>query len=207
MKRFTIACALLVLAMPAAAAPKIYKCKNEKGELYYSHAFDPARCGGGGAQLNDQGLAVKQIERRKSAEELVAEKAEADRLAEEKRQADAIKQADQVLLMSYASDDDLVRAHEQEVQVFDNAIATTQLQVQSQEKSLAELLSSAAEAERGGRPVPPEVAQGIATVRQQIEEQNRFIERQETEKEAADAEFKVKLKRYRELSKARSASN
>ena len=205
MMRVAVALALLLLALPAAAQ-KIYKCKNEKGELYYSHAFDPKRCAGGGAQLNDQGMAVKEIERRKSPEELAAEKAEAERKAEAQREIDAAKQADQVLMLSYATEEDLMRAHHQETEVFDNAIATTRLQVQSQEKSLAELLGSAAESERGGRPVPDEVAKGIATVRQQIEEQNQFIERQEIEKEKGNAEFAVKLKRYREL-KAKQASH
>jgi hypothetical protein len=206
MMRVAVGFALLLLALPGVAQPKIYKCKNEKGELYYSHAFDPARCAGGGAQLNDQGLSVKEIERRKSAEELAAEKAAAEKKAEEQRVADVAKQADQVLMLSYASEEDLVRAHQQETEVFDNAIATTHLQVQSQEKSLAQLLGSAAEAERAGRPVPDETAKGIATVRLQIEEQNSFIERQEVEKEKSNAEFAVKLKRYREL-KAQQASH
>ncbi len=205
MWRIAIALALLSLALPGAAQPKIYKCKNDKGELYYSHAFDPARCSGGGAQLNDQGMAVKEIERRKSAEELAAEKAEAQRLAVEQQKADAIKQADQVLMLSYATEEDLARAHQQETEVFDNAIATTHLQVRSQENSLSELLASAAEAERAGRQVSDEIATGIGTVRQQIEAQNAFIERQETEKEAANAEFALKLKRYRDLKAKQTA--
>lgn len=146
-------------------------------------------------------MAVKQIERQKSAEEIAAEKAEQARLAEEQRKAEEIRQADQVLMMSYASAEDLERAHAQELQVIDTSIATTQLQVQSQEKSLAELLAGAAEAERAGRPVPDTIATGIATVRRQIEEQNAFIARKEAEKQAKNREFEAKLAHYKELTR------
>jgi hypothetical protein len=193
--------ALVVLALFASseAAAKIYKCKNAKGEIYYSQTYNAANCAGGGAQLNEQGMAVRQIERQKSAEEIAAEKAEKERVAEAQRVADEAKQADQVLLMSYASAADLERAHAQEVQVIETSIATTQLQVRSQEKSMAELLASAAEAERAGRPVPDAVAAGIARVRVQIEGQNAFIARKEAEKQATGKVFAAKLARYKEL--------
>ncbi|HQW63278.1 MAG TPA: DUF4124 domain-containing protein [Pseudomonadota bacterium] len=193
--------AVVVLALLASgeAAAKIYKCRNAKGEIYYSQTYNAANCAGGGAQLNEQGLAIKQIERQKSAEEIAAEKAEKERLAEQQRQADAAKQADQVLVMSYASAEDLERAHAQELQVIDTSIATTELQVHSQERSLAELLASAAEAERAGRAVPDAVATGIARVRKQIEDQNAFIARKEAEKEGVNRDFEAKLARYKEL--------
>lgn len=195
--------ALVAVALLASgeASAKIYKCKNAKGEIYYTQTYDPTNCAGGGAQLNEQGMAVKQIERQKSAEEIAAEKAEQARLAEEQRKAEEIRQADQVLMMSYASAEDLERAHAQELQVIDTSIATTELQVQSQEKSLADLLAGAAEAERAGRPVPDNIATGIATVRRQIEEQNAFIARKEAEKQAKNREFAAKLAHYKELTR------
>jgi hypothetical protein len=71
--------------------------------------------------------------------------------------------------------------------------------VHSQEKSLAELLANAAEAERAGRAVPDTVASGIARVRKQIEDQNAFIARKEAEKQVVNKDFEAKLARYKEL--------
>jgi hypothetical protein len=195
--------AVLVLATLAIAGPaqaqKIYKCKNEKGELYYSQSYDPVRCAGGGAQMNNQGVAVRQLDRVKTAEEIAADKvaaaerAEADRIAAEKRQAD------QVLMMSYANEDELKRVQEQQMQVIDTAVQTAKLQLANQQRTLADLLAVAAESERAKKPVPDNIAASIGTVRKQIEEQNAFITRKDGERVEATAAFEATLARYREL--------
>lgn len=199
MKAMVVVVGLAVAAFSCGAHAKIYKCKNEKGEIYYSQTFEPARCAGGGAQLNDQGFPVRQIERRKSAEELAAEKVEAERVAEVKRQEAAIKQADQVLMQSYANESDLRRAHEQEVQMIESAIATAKLQLLNQQKTMNDFLGVAAESERAGKAVQEPVVKNIETVRTQIEEQNAFIARKEAEKITANAAFTTRLARYRML--------
>jgi hypothetical protein len=199
MKAMVVVVSLAVAAFSSGAHAKIYKCKNEKGEIYYSQTFEPARCAGGGAQLNDQGLPVRTIERRKSPEELAAEKAEAERLAEVKRQEAAVKQADQVLMQSYANETDLTRAHEQELQMIESAIATAKLQLVNQQKTMNDFLGVAAESERAGKPVQEPVVKNIETVRTQIEEQNAFIARKEAEKVTANAAFATRLERYRAL--------
>jgi hypothetical protein len=206
MKRVT---PLLVLATLALAGPahaqKIYKCKNEKGEIYYSQAYDPARCGGGGAQLNNQGVAVRQIPRVKSAEEIAAEqkaaaeKAEADRIAAEQAESDRI------LLTAYGNEDELKRVHDQQMQMIDTAVETAKLQLANQQRSLADLLSVAAESERAKKPVPENIAASISTVRRQIEDQNATITRKEAERVTATAEFEAKIARYRKLVEAQKA--
>lgn len=190
---------LALVAGDAAAEKKIYKCRNEKGEIYYSNAFDREKCGGGGAQLNEQGMAVRQIDRQKTPEEIAAEKLAAEKAAEEKRKLEAEQQEEQVLMLSYASEDDLKRAHDKAVEAIDTAIATTNMQLQNQQKSLAELLASAAESERAGVEVSADVAKNIGLVRSQIEAQNQFIARKEQEKIAEQAEYEARLKRYREV--------
>lgn len=43
--------ALVAMALLASgeASAKIYKCKNAKGEIYYTQTYDPTNCAGGGA--------------------------------------------------------------------------------------------------------------------------------------------------------------
>jgi hypothetical protein len=200
MIRQTLVLALgVALSASAHGAGKMYKCVNAQGQVEYRQTFDPKLCNQGGAQLNEQGLAVKQFERPKTAEELAAEKAKAQAEAEAKAAVERQQQEDQVLLMSYASEDDLKRGHEAQMQAIDTAIATANLQLGNQQKSLADLLGSAAESERANQPVPEALAANIATVRKQIEEQNRFIARKEAEKVAAEAEFARKLAKYRDV--------
>ncbi|MCE3001338.1 MAG: DUF4124 domain-containing protein [Xanthomonadaceae bacterium] len=201
-----LALAALALAAPAQAqAQKIYKCKNEKGEIYYSQAFDRTRCAGGGAQLNQQGLAVKEIPRVKSAEELAAEKKAAEEKAEADRIAAEQAESDRILLTAYSSEDDLKRVHDQQMQMIDTAVETAKLQLAYQQGSLADLLAIAAESERAKKPVPENIATSIATVRRQIEEQNATITRKEAERVTATADFEAKLDRYRKLIEAQKA--
>jgi hypothetical protein len=156
--------------------------------------------------MNDQGMAVKKIERVKTAEEIAAEKAQAEAEAEARRQKARQDHEDMVLMTSYPSEDELLRAQQQEIGVIDTVIATTQLQIESQQKSLTELLASAAEAERAGRPVTQEVSNNINTVRQRIEAQNAYIAAKQQERADAVAMHKQRLARYREL-KAKQAAH
>ncbi|HET7845133.1 MAG TPA: DUF4124 domain-containing protein [Xanthomonadales bacterium] len=190
---------------PGAQAAKMYKCVNAQGQIEYRQTYDPRTCNQGGAQLNDQGLAVKKIDRPKTAEEIAAEKAAAAAKAEEQRKVEERQREEQVLLMSYSSEDDLKRGHDQQLGAIDTAIATANLQLVNQQKSLADLLSSAAESERANQPVPQALADNITKVRQQIEEQNTFIARKEAEKADAEAEFARKLAHYREVVERNSA--
>lgn len=199
MKVLAVAMALTLAGFAGGAGAAIYKCKNEKGEIYYSQTFQASRCAGGGAQLNEQGMPVRTIERRKTPEELAAEKAEAERKAEQKRLDDAQVQADRVLMQSYANEDDLKRAHEQEMQAIDSSIATAKMQLVSQQKAMNDFLGVAAESERAGKAVDPVVVKNITTVRDQIEEQNVMIARKEAEREASNAVFEERIARYRQL--------
>ena len=193
-----LALAALALAAPAQAQ-KIYKCKNDKGEIYYSQAYDPVRCAGGGAQLNNQGVAVRQIDRVKTPEERAAEEAAAKERAEAERIAAEQRESDRILLTAYANEDELKRVHDQQIEMIDTAVQTAKLQLENQQRSLADLLAVAAESERAKKPVPENIANSIGTVRRQIEEQNATITRKEAERLTATAEFEAKLERYRRL--------
>lgn len=201
MKRILPAFALLALcvAAPAPAQQKIYKCTNDKGETFFASTYDPVRCAGGGSQLNAQGVAVREFERVKTAEELAADKAAAAAQAEADRIAAEQKAADQVLLMSYATEDDLTRTHQQELQMIDTAVATAKLQLGSQQRTLAELLAIAAESERAKRPVPENIAKSIGTARSQIEAQNAFMVRKDAERLESAKTYEETLARYREI--------
>lgn len=198
-----LVCLTLLTASGAASAQKIYKCRNDQGETYYSHTYDPVRCGDGAAVLNQQGRAVGSIERRKTPEEIAAEQAAAAAKAEEERRLAEQRQADQVLLLSYASVADIERVRDQELEVHDTAIATARLQLESQQRSLAQWLANAAESERAGKAVPEHVAANIARVRAQIESQNAYILRKQEEKAATKRTFEERIARFEELIAAR----
>jgi hypothetical protein len=187
------------LLASSAAQAKIYKCTDSKGKVFYSQAYDPKLCGGGGSQLNDQGLEVKKIERQKTPEEILAEREQAKRDAEAKIVAEAQAQQDRALMMSYTSEVDLKRARDQELEVVQASINTTKLSLASQEKALAEILAHAASFERAKKPVPQVTADQLKVVRQQIDTTNRQLTERQAEMKRIDAAYTAKFARYREL--------
>ena len=192
-------CMLAVFACDPASAQKIYKCKNEKGEIFYSQSYDPKHCGGGGAQLNAEGIAVKEIERRKTPEELAAEKEAAARLAEDQRIAAERKRQDDILMQSYPSEGDLRVAHEQELRAIDGSIKTQEMSASSYEKTLDQLLAQAAESERAGKAVAKPLADRIDKVRGQLDTQRKAIERTQGDRAATIKAYDAKVARWREL--------
>lgn len=186
------------LAMPVASA-KIYKCLDAQGKVFYSQSFNPKLCGGGGMQLNDQGLPVKQLQRQKTAEEIRLEQEQAQRDAEAKKIEDAQKQQDNALMMSYNTEADLLRARDQELEVINAGMNTTKLSLASQDKALADLLAHAASFERAKKSVPQVTVDQLKLVRKQIETINRQLSGRTAELERVKASYQAKLERYREL--------
>ncbi len=188
-----------VLLASSAVQAKIYKCTDNTGKVFYSQSYDPKLCGGGGSQLNEQGLEVKKLERQKTPEEIQAERAQAKRDAEAKVIADAQAQQDRALMMSYTSEADLARARDQELEVVQASVNTTKLSLASQEKALAEILAHAAGFERAKQPVPRVTADQLKVVRQQIDTTNRQLTERQAERKRIEASYATKFARYREL--------
>lgn len=188
----------MMLASPDAFA-KIYRCTDNQGKVFYSQSYDPKLCGGGGSQLNDQGLEVKKLERQKTPEEIQAEREQAKRDAAAKVISDAQAQQDRALMMSYTSEEDLKRASAQELDVVLASVNTTKLSLASQEKALAEILAHAASFERAKKPVPQVTTDQLKIVRQQIDTTNRQIGERRAEMKRIEANYEAKLARYREL--------
>ncbi len=191
------------LAQTASAAGRIYKCRNAQGEIYYSQSIDRKRCAGGGAQLNADGVAIKQIERQKSAEERAADKAAAEVAAAQAAEREADELADRALSATFANDRELYNFYAEQLSMVDGEIAGGNASLKNQQRSLGTLLSAAADAERAGKPVPERVAENIVLVRSQIEKQRAHIEARRTRKSELANERDYKIQRFKELAEAR----
>jgi predicted RNase H-like nuclease (RuvC/YqgF family) len=71
--------------------------------------------------------------------------------------------------------------------------------MQSQEKSLSDMLAHAGELERDGKPVPPSVKKQIDTLKSGIAEQKRILAKREQERSAMQQSFEAELGHYREI--------
>jgi len=189
----------LIVALPASAG-ELYKWVDEKGNVHYSDRVPPEAAKLAREEKNQDGVTVKEVARAKTQEELAAEAAQRVKDEEARKIAEAQAQADRALTLSYTSEDDLVRAREQELGVIETNMATAKLTIASQEKNLSELLAHAADFERNKKPVPQAVTDSIAHVRAQIEAQQKTLKEREASKQSVRDEYEAKLLRWRELS-------
>jgi hypothetical protein len=189
----------LVVALPVSAG-KLYKWVDEKGNVHYSDRVPPEAAKLAREEKNQDGVTVKEVARAKTEEELAAEAAQRVKDEEARKIAEAQAQADRALMLSYTTEDDLLRAREQELGVIEANMATAKLTIASQEKNLSDLLAHAADFERNKKPVPQAVTDSIAHVRAQIEAQQKTLKEREGSKETVHNEYEAKLLRWRELS-------
>ncbi|MEO8672614.1 MAG: DUF4124 domain-containing protein [Tahibacter sp.] len=197
---------LLGLTLTSLAAQSVeldkrvrYKWKDEQGNLHFEDSIAPEAARLGYDVVNPQGLVVKHVERAKSPEELAAAKLESDRVADEKRKAEDKQRSEIQMLAAYPSEDDLRRALLAQIEIITQNIQATELGIQSQEKSLAERLTHAADQERNGKPVPANVQQQIATLKKGLTDQKAFLERRTADRDAMQRQLENDVAHYRQL--------
>jgi len=176
-----------------------YKWRDGQGNLHFDDALPVEALQYGYDVVNSHGLVIKHVERAKTEQELKAEQIEADKRAEQKRIADERTKADQQLLAAYPTEADLVSSQQAQVLMLDQNITATTASMESQEKSLAEILAHAADLDRNGKPVPATLKNQIDTLRRNIEKQKAYIAGKEQEKIDATKRFGTDLEHYRQL--------
>ena len=200
---------LLIAVLAAAASASAcaagdldhnrFKWHDAAGNLHYSDALPPEAAKFGYEVVSPQGLIVKRIERTKTAAELSAAKVALATTQAERNAADAHTRADQQLLNGYPAESDLKRMQQQKLEMLDQQVSAARISLRSQEQTLADLLSRAAEAERGGKTLPEAQATQLAKMRKQVDDQRLALERRQGDRGNARAQFETETARYREL--------
>ncbi|HZP68051.1 MAG TPA: DUF4124 domain-containing protein [Rudaea sp.] len=186
-------------ALAQNAAHNRYRWRDAQGNLHFDDSLPAEALQLGYDIVNAQGLVVKHVDKPKSAEELKAdEKAAADR-DEQKRIADEQARRDQQFLAAYPNEQELASALHAQIDMIDQSIHATEISLQSQEKSLTEMLSHAADLDRNGKPVPATLQSQIDALRVNIEKQKAFIVERQQQKVDAEKKNEAEIARYREL--------
>lgn len=186
----------LCVATGSIAAPKIVKWVDEKGVTHFGNSQPGATTGLGSQTLNAQGIPTNTQANQQSAASAAAE---AKRLEELKINQEKQAVADQRLIDSYASEQDLERNYQQNVELLDQQIHSTQSDIENRQKGLNKLVATAAESERAGKPVAEQIKMMIVNERAQIETQKAYIATRQAARVTAKTQFDANLKKYREV--------
>jgi hypothetical protein len=184
------------------SAAKIVKWTDAQGRVHYGSAPPPEAAKQGTQTINNQGIVTETKPGQAEADRLAAiQKSESERKRAEEKQA----AEDQRLINSYASEDDLVRAYTQNVELIEQQITSTKADLANRQKSLDGLVARAADMERSGKTVNEQLKQMIASERDQISRQQQYLADKVASKGTAKKQFDTNVARYREVLKREAA--
>jgi hypothetical protein len=151
-------------------------------------------------------MVVRHVERQLTADERVAARKLADQQAAALQAQQQRQREDAQMLNAYPDEAAFSAAKNAELDNFEQAARTTRINLQGQEKALADLLARAGDLERAKQPVPKTLNDRIAEQRTTVSNLRATLQRQMAAKEAARASTDSQLRHYREL-KAADAAN
>jgi hypothetical protein len=184
-------------ALSAPVSAKMYKWVDEKGVTHYSDRQPPDQVNQGRQELNEQGVAVKQVERAKTKEEIALAAAKAKEAARIKAAADKLAAADKALLDSYSEEADIKRTFDARVELLQQQLESTKADIAVRERVLSDLLAQAARSEQSGKPVSAALKSSIDDSRKQIESQKNLLVSKSKDREAAKKDYETLLASYK----------
>ena len=141
MRKLIITIALVTLASSAFARDeqKVFKWEDEDGNVHYSDSIPAEYAERPKQVLNDHGVAVEELEGKKTAEQK-----EQERIEEEQRVAQELqRRADQALLATYLSVDEIIMHRDRRVELFQAQSRVTELYLSNLERRLSSLRDEA----------------------------------------------------------------
>lgn len=193
---------LIALTASGAQAGKLYKWVDESGQVRYGDAIPPRYARQSNQTLNQQGVVVERKAAAKTPEQLAEEarireaEAEAERIRREKAYQDRI------LLDTFTNEDEMIMTRDGKIEAVEAVIRITNGRTAKLEQRLIQLKQRAAYLERAGKPVPDSLAGEIRESRQQIEQNQRYVEQRKADQQKIRDKFEVDIRRFRELKTA-----
>ncbi len=190
---------MMVLALDPAVAGKIKCWNNHEGVRECGNVVPPEFMQQGHEIKSTGGVTLGREDEARSIEEVEAERQA--RLAAAAEAAEAREQAikDRVLLDTFSSEDDLILARDGQISHLQSQAKITESHIEKLKRGLDELIEEAAGHERRGKAPPEKLVSDIESLRDQIADNEKFIETKQVETRAIKEKFKRDIERFRSL--------
>jgi len=201
MNRFTSLATIIVgfalTALPALVHAQSYRCTGADGKRYYGQTIPRPCIGQVVEQLNEQGLVIRRIEPRSTADEREAKAAEEKKRREEELARREELRRNRALLATYTSVDDIESARNRALQ--GNALAIKDVeeriaQIKSRQEQLAKEMESYKD-----KPAPEELTRDIRNAEIDLAAQQGLRQAKRKEAEAINAKYDEDRQRFVEL--------
>jgi hypothetical protein len=193
---------LLPLAVGAAAqdTPKLYRWVDEHGIIHYGDSIPAEYAEIERQVVNEHGITLDVMRAKKTQEELEEER----RQEQLQAQVELQRRADQALLATYLSVDEIVMHRDRRVELFQAQARVTELYLRNLQRRMEALMSEAA----GYRPysddpdapmIDPDLADDLAATRETIKRHEKNLQRFRQDEQSIVARFDGDIDRFREL--------
>jgi hypothetical protein len=198
--RTIVTAAVLALALPAtvAADAKIKKCQDDQGKWHYGDSAAAECAHSKVTVMSEEGITKKVIAAPPTEAELKAREAQDEEQAETTKRIAEQKKKDQLLLSTYAVEDDIRYVRDRKLAQVESQIKASNSTLDSLNKVLARLEKEAEEEQKTGK-LSDETAKHLASTKQQIANREAEIAEKRKEQELIKQEAETDVARYREL--------
>ena len=195
--------ALLILALPLVASAedaKVFRWVDEEGVIHYGDSI-PAKYAELPKQvLNEHGVAVQELEGKKTPEQIEAERIETEkRVAQELR-----KRADQALLATYLSVDEILMHRDRRVELFQAQSRVTELYLSNLSRRMENIRTDAARyspysEDSDAPPIPDDLAEDLRKTKETIERHERNLQKFLADEQQIITRFAGDISRFKLL--------
>ncbi len=192
---------LAFAAAPASAQTHLYKCKDSKGNTYYTQT-PPAECLGRELdELSKQGTVVKKREAALTPEQQAARDAEEKRTKEEVLAAKEEQRKNQALLNTYSSEKDIEDGRQRALKQVEQATKDIQKRI-AESQQRAKALASEKEF-YVKKPMPKKLQDDVKNNEMDLQTQQGALAAKKKELGEINAKYDEDKRRYLELTGAK----
>lgn len=196
----TVSFLLLPLAAFAAQEQKLYRWVDENGEVHFGDSVPPQYADTEKQVLNAEGIRVGVIRGKKTAEEI----AEEERIAELRRQQELQRRADEALLATYLSVEEIIMHRDRRVELFKAQSRVTELYLRQMMRHMATLREQASQFrpysdDPNAEMIDPELAEEILVTKATIKRHQANLARFRDDEQELVARFDGNIDRFKYL--------
>jgi len=202
MRKLIVIGALVALSSTAVAREeqKVYKWTDEDGNVFYGDSIPAEYAERPKEVLNDQGVAVEELAGKKTAEQL----AEEARLKEIRVAQELQHRADQALLATYLSVEEIVMHRDRRVELFQAQARVTELYLKNLGRRLDNVRKEASRyqpyAQDSKAPmIPDDLAADLRDTRNTIQRHENNLKKYEQEEREIIERFDADIARFKIL--------
>jgi hypothetical protein len=183
------------MLIASVASAEMYKWVDKDGVTRYGDRIPPEYAKQQREVLNKQGQTVKVLEHEKTDQERAEDARKAEALRQEKEQA----KRDRILLDSYGSEADLLRARDEQLSSLDGNIRITQMALDNTSKDLKVRKERETQLTSQGKPVPADLQRQIRELSARVATDQKALEARQSQRQAIAARFDRDIIRWRQL--------